>query len=466
MPDTVSPDTATSSAKLPANLTMDLAAWISGFDRSELPANIERAIRMALLDTLGVGIHGQGEDWTGIARDWAFGATAPDADDAANVWGEDEALLRASDAAFVNGIAAHAFELDDFCQKLHPGAAVIPAAVAVAEANRRSLGDLITAVAVGYETMIRLSMALSPNETRLRGWHLTGVCGPVGAAAAASWLLWLDTEQTAWAIGLAATQGSGLFAFNADGAMSKRFHPGRATQSGVMAAELAARGFSGPTKVLETEDGSFLTAFSDYADGRKLLDGIGERWELLGTNFKPFAACGSVHAYNDCGIAVLDRLGRPPAPDERVVIGLAKVVDVQCGYDYAPGTSLNAQMSARYCTAVALIDGAVLPAQFTDERMAADDVVSLANRIEIVGDAHLDAIYPEKYPGWVEVHTADGVVREDRENPSGAWDSATHDVGLMAKYEALLGRKGDALKALVMEGDGEKPVAELITAMA
>jgi 2-methylcitrate dehydratase PrpD len=460
------PDTISSRADaLPANLTMDLAAWISGYDRGSLPANVEKSIRMALLDTLGVGIHGQGEDWTGIARDWAFGATAPDSDDAATVWGEDEALLRTSDAAFVNGIAAHAFELDDFCQKLHPGAVVIPAAMAVAQAKKRTLGQLITAVAVGYETMIRLSMALDPNQARLRGWHLTGVCGPMGAAAAAGWLLWLDTEQMAWALGLAATQGSGLFAFNADGAMSKRFHPGRAAQSGVMAAELAARGFSGPTKVLETSDGSFLTAFSDYADGRKVLDGLGERWELLTTNFKPFAACGSVHAYNDCGIAIRQKLGRAPEPDERVVIGLAKVVDVQCGYDYAPGTALNAQMSARYCVAAALIDGAVLPPQFTDERMAADDVVSLANRIEIVPDSYLDSIYPAKYPGWVEVHTADGVVREDRDNPSGAHDSPNFQAGLLAKYEALLGRKGDAMKALVMDGGAATPVSDIITAM-
>ena len=459
------PDSISSHTVLPANLTADLASWITGTDRASLPANVEQAVRMALLDTLGVGIHGQGEDWTAIAREWAFGATAPDPDDAACVWGESEALLRASDAAFVNGIAAHAFELDDFCQKLHPGAVVIPAAMAVAEASRRKLGDVIAATAVGYEAMIRLSMALDPNQARLRGWHLTGVCGPIGAAAAASWLLWLDSEQTAWALGLAATQGSGLFAFNADGAMSKRFHPGRAAQSGVMAAELAARGFTGPAKVLETDDGSFLTAFSDFADGRKLLDGIGQRWELLTTNFKPYACCGSVHAYNDCAIAIREQLGRVPSADERVVIGLPKVVDVQCGYDYAPGTALNAQMSARYCVAVALADGAVLPNQFSEERMAADDVVSLAQRIEIVGDTALDAIYPVKYPGWVEVHTAGGTVREYRENPSGAYDSPTHDSGLLAKYEALLGSGGGALRDLILNGDPAMPVSDILEAM-
>jgi 2-methylcitrate dehydratase PrpD len=460
------PDTLSSSTTLPVDLTRNLANWISGLDRGELPGNVLRSMRLALLDTLGVGLHGQGEEWTGIARDWAFGATAPDSDDAATVWGEDESLLRTSDAAFVNGIAAHAFELDDFCQKLHPGAVVIPAAMAVAEANNRNLGQLLAGIAVGYETMIRLSMALDPNQARLRGWHLTGVCGPQGAAAAASWLLWLGSEQTAWALGLGATQGSGLFAFNADGAMSKRFHPGRAAQSGVMAAELAARGFSGPTKVLETEDGSFLTAFSDHADGSRLLDGLGSRWELSTTNFKPFACCGSVHAYNDAAIAIRNKLGRSPLPGERVVTGLAKVVDVQCGYPYEPSTALFAQMSARYCIAVALLDGAVLPDQFTEERMSAPDVCELAQRIEIVGDAYLDSIYPAKYPGWVEVHTADGVVREDRENPSGAHDSPHFNTGLMAKYDALLGDKGQGLKAMILEALPETPVRSIVQAMA
>ena len=122
-------------------------------------------------------------------------------------------------------------------------------------------------------------------------------------------------------------------------------------------------------------------------------------------------------------------------------------------------------MSARYCVAAALIDGAVLPPQFTDERMAADDVVSLANRIEIVPDPYLDSIYPAKYPGWVEVHTADGVVREDRDNPSGAHDSPNFQAGLLAKYEALLDRKGDAMKALVMDGGAATPVSDIITAM-
>ena len=174
----------------------------------------------------------------------------------------------------VNGTAAHAFELDDFHNaKLHPGAVVIPAAFAVAEARGIGGARLETAIAAGYEVMIRTSLALDPSEGRLRGWHLTAICGTFGAAAAAAVLMGLDAERTAWALGLAGTQSGGLFAFNADGTMSKRLHPGRAAQAGIMAAELAELGFSGPTQIYEAEDGGFLWAYSSKSKTGPLVDG-------------------------------------------------------------------------------------------------------------------------------------------------------------------------------------------------
>ena len=140
---------------------------------------------------------------------------------------------------------------------------VIPAALALAEAHDAPGALLETAIAAGYEVMIRTGLALDPSVARLRGWHLTGVCGPLGAAAAGAVLLGLDGERCAWALGLAGTQGAGLFAFNADGTMSKRLHPGFAARAGVTAVQLAARGVSGPTQLYEAADGGFLAAFSD-----------------------------------------------------------------------------------------------------------------------------------------------------------------------------------------------------------
>src|SRR5262249_48234940 len=217
--------------------------------------------------------------------------------------------------------------------KLHPGAVVIPAAIAMAEQLNSSGERLVTAIAAGYEVMIRTSLALNPSAARLRGWHLTGVCGPFGAAAACASLLGLTEEQAAWALGLAGTQGSGLWAFNADGTMSKRFHAGRAAQAGVMAAELAALGLTGPTQIYEFHDGGALKAFSDASDPTPLTRDLGTAFHLDTTSIKPYSCCGSTHSYVDAAFELRRRLGTPWNAERRVRVGMAKVVDVQCGFD-------------------------------------------------------------------------------------------------------------------------------------
>ena len=208
--------------------TMQLAQWISTLTYGDLPARTKAVVRLALLDTVGCGVYGYQTPWTLALLKWAqAGATKGHS----RVWNDTQPKLRAADAAMVNGTASHAFELDDYHNaKLHPGAVVIPAVLAMAEEHAVSGERLVTAIAAGYEVMIRSSLALNPSAARLRGWHLTGACGPFGAAAACAVLLGLDAERTAWALGLAGTQGAGLWAFNADGAMSKRLHAGKAAQ--------------------------------------------------------------------------------------------------------------------------------------------------------------------------------------------------------------------------------------------
>ena len=241
-----------------------------------------------------------------------MGATRRQRHGEAHVWGEATPSLRTADAALVNGTASHAFELDDYHNaKLHPGAVVMPAAIAVAEKLDASGADLVTAIAAGYEVMIRSSLALNPSAARLRGWHLTGVCGPFGAAAACASLLKLNTEQTAWALGLAGTQGAGLWAFNADGTMSKRLHAGKAAHSGVLAAELAQLGFTGPTQIYEFEDGGVLKAFSDASDPAPLTQDLGAVYHLDKTSIKPYSCCGSTHSYIDAALALRKKLGTP-----------------------------------------------------------------------------------------------------------------------------------------------------------
>ena len=421
----------------PDGVTLQLAAWIATIGADDIPETARRVIRHALLDTLGAALYGRAQPWSAIVAAWARdgGGGGP-----SSIWGEPAPSLRPSDAALVNGVAAHAFELDDYHQtKLHPGAVVVPAALAVGEPRDAAGAELLVAIAVGYEVMIRTSAALGPGAAKSRGWHLTGVAGTFGAAAAAAVVIGLDTMQTAWALGLAGTQSSGLFAFNADGAMSKRFHAGDAARAGVVAAELALAGFTGPTEIFQAADGGFLRAFSDAGDEAPLLDRLGAVWHLETTSFKPYAACGSAHSYIDAALQLRARFG--PPGDRRVRLGVCKLVEVQCGFDYRPGTVLNAQMSVRFCVASALLYGQVLPAEFTPERLGAADVVRLAQAIEQSHDPALDPLYPEHFVAWVELERTPGAGDFERAyvaDPSGSIANPRKDAAMVEKFHSLM----------------------------
>ena len=415
--------------------TREIAAWVSALRYDDLPERTRTVARCALLDTLGCGVYGYNTPWAGMLLAWARDGGATDE---STVWGEPRRSLRAADAALVNGTASHAFELDDYHNaKLHPGAVVVPAALAMAEKMNASGEQLVTAIAAGYEVMIRSSLALNPSAARLRGWHLTGVCGPFGAAAACASLLRFDPERTAWALGLAGTQGAGLWAFNADGTMSKRLHAGKAAHSGVVAAELAARGFTGPTQIYEYEDGGVLKAFSDASDPAPLTLDLGTRFHLDATSIKPYSCCGSTHAYVDAALALRRKTGGTWDSRRRVKIGMSKVVDLQCGFAYAPGSALNAQMSLRYVVAAALMDGQVLPPQFDDRRISDPALTALAGSLELVPDPALDRLYPAHFAGWVAGEVNGNWERVDVLDPSGSPAAPIDARGITEKFRGI-----------------------------
>lgn len=418
-----------------ATPTLELANWIANLEIDQLPARTREVVRFAILDTIGTGIYGYCTPWAQMVLAWVKRGNATGE---ARVWGEAQPTLRTADAALVNGTAAHACEFDDtHYARLHGGAAVIPAAIAVAERLNCSGSELITAIAAGYEVMIRSSLALNPQATRLRGWHITGVCGTFGAAAACASLLKLDPEQTAWALGLAGTQSAGLWAFNADGTMSKRLHPGKAAHSGVLAAELAQLGFSGPTQIYETTDGGVLRAFSDDSDPAPLTKDLGRVYHLDKNSVKPYSSCGATHAYIDAALDLRRKLGAPWDEHRRVRAGVSKMTAMQCGADYVPGSSLNAQMSVRYTIAAALVDGEVLPVQFADDKLSFPTLVGLASRIELIPDPELDKYYPRNFAGWVAVEHDGKWMRVDILNATGSEDKPIDAAGVTEKFCSL-----------------------------
>ncbi|MFO0254183.1 MAG: MmgE/PrpD family protein [Betaproteobacteria bacterium] len=415
--------------------TRELADWISSLRYEYVPPRTREVARIAILDTLGCGLYGWNTPWATTLLKWArSGGSGTEA----TVWGDAARSLRVADAALVNGVAAHAFELDDYHNaKLHAGAVAVPAALAMAEKLGSDGRAIVTAIAAGYETMIRASLASNPSATRLRGWHITGIYGPFAAAATCASLLKLNPEQTAWALGLAGTQGAGTWAFNADGTMSKRLHAGKAAHSGVLAAELAALGFSGPTQIFEYADGGVLKAHSDDSDAALLTRDLGRVWHTDKNSIKPYSCCGSAHAYIDAALAVRSRIGAPWDPKRRVKVGLSNVVDVQCGFAYQPGSALNAQMSVRYVIAAALLDGQVLPPQFTEQRMRDPQIVELAARLECEHDPKLDALYPAHFAGWVAAEHNGQWQHQDILNPTGSVDNPVDAKGVTEKFRGI-----------------------------
>ncbi len=386
--------------------TFQLSAFAATFPGDRFSDTLKAAAKKYLLDTIGCGIFGSRTSWSEIINAYVRKLGGPFE---ATLWVHDFQAA-ASSVALATGVMAHSFELDDYhpAGKLHPGAVVIPAALAVAEREKAGGAALIQALIVGYETMIRVALAAGALSMRRRGWHITGLCGPFGAAAAAGRLLGLDALQMANALGLAGTQASGLMAFTCDGSNSKRLHPGRSAQSGILAAELARQGFTGPTRVLEYEDGGFLKAVSDTPDPSRLTAGLGEDFLSAGVGIKPYPCCASTHSSIDAVLYLKQKHRFSPEAVQEVVVFNHSVVLKQTCWRYEPISPMQAQMNMGYCIALAISEGRITPELFSVSKIASPDLVALARKVRFEVDPQIEKKYPQTFPGKVLVRLTDG----------------------------------------------------------
>ncbi|MAE07051.1 MAG: hypothetical protein CMH76_12040 [Nitrospinae bacterium] len=386
--------------------TLDIAHFINRITFDALPENLRSIINKFLLDAVGCGLYGA---TTRSGRILAEHVMDKGGREEASLWGRGW-RGPAESVGLCLGTWMHAYELDDYHSgaKLHVGVPVFAAAIPLAEFLGSDGKTFTAAVVAGYETSIRASLAAGSLNIRNRGFHITGLCGTFGAAAAACRLLELDPETTANALGLAGTQSAGLFAFNSDGSETKRFHGGRAAQSGLMAADLASRGFTGPKQVFEYGDGGFISAFSGSGDISLLTEELGSRWEMLNTSIKPYCCCGSTHSTIDAILELREKHNLRPEDVDEIEIFNHSVVEKQCSWKYEPSTTLSAQMNIEYCAAISLADGAAGPAQFSEERFSDSEVVALAHRARFTVDPEIEKIYPHQFPGKVIVRTRGG----------------------------------------------------------
>ena len=379
-----------------------LAEFTFGVRGDALPQEAVAAARMCVLDWLGSAIAGSVTEPGRMIRNVAqmLGDGGP-----ATLIPEGR-LVPVTSAAFHNGAVSHIVELDDLHRAsiLHPGAAVIPAALATAELVRASGPDFLAAVVAGYEVAIRVGEAVTPSHYRY--WHTTGTCGTFGAAAVSARLLGLDVGGIASALGSAGTQAAGLWEFLADGAMSKHLHPGKAAMNGVLSALLAREGFTAASRILEGEKGFFRAMASSYDESR-VTEGLGNSYRIAGMSFKVHASCRHTHSAIDTALDLLRRRRPNPADITAVHVETYQVaLDVTSNSQ--PDSAYSAKFSLPFCVALALCRGKAGLAEFTEGTLHDPLVRKVMGQVSLVVAPDLDAVHPAQWPARVTIWMRDG----------------------------------------------------------
>ncbi|MFT4064058.1 MmgE/PrpD family protein [Paraburkholderia sp.] len=281
-------------------------------------------------------------------------------------------------AALFNGISSHVFDFDDTHLKtvIHPAGPVASAILALAEYRCVSGTEFIHALALGVETECRIGNAVYPDHYDV-GWHITGTAGVFGAAAAAGKLLGLDEQQMVWALGLAATQPVGLREMF--GTMTKSFHPGRAAQNGLVAALLAARGYTSSEQGIEAKRG-WANVTSTHRNYAEITEGLGERHESLLNTYKPFACGIVIHPAIDGCIQLRNEHRLDPESIASVLLKVHPLVLELTG-KRTPQTGLDGKFSVYHSAAVAIIDGRAGEQQYSDTAVHEPRTVRLRDKV-------------------------------------------------------------------------------------
>jgi 2-methylcitrate dehydratase PrpD len=449
-----------------------LAAFCSSLSWSSLPSQTRERTNELVLDLLGVAARGSREPSTVPVHAFVH-AQGPGN---ATVVG---APFRASAAwaALANGAAAHAIEMDDVTTEssLHPGVAVIPAALAVAEERRSGPTAFLEAVVAGYEVTMRVGSALNAASAYARGFHPTGVAGAFGAAVAAGKLVGLDADGLARAMGIAGTMAAGSLEYLADGAWTKRLNAGWAAHAGVVAAGLAAGGFTGPATAFEGRLG-LLHAYTDAPRPERLLADLGDPLQVMRVSIKPYACCRYNHGLIDCVLKLRREHGVRPEEVERIRLGVlsggALLVADPIEAKRRPRNAVDAQFSAPFAAAVALVRGAAGPAEYGDEALRDPTIQRLMAATDCYRDPALDAAYPSQWPAAAQLHLRDGRVLEAYvPYATGEPENPVPREGLAAKFVALVeplvpeARARD-LADRILRLEGEAEVANVLAPLA
>ncbi|MFL6535214.1 MAG: MmgE/PrpD family protein [Pseudomonas sp.] len=331
-----------------------LAQFCVDLRSEDLPPALVTQAKRHILDTFGAALAGADSGVAEQARKVFVGEAGE-----VPVWGTGVKVC-ASQAAMLNGVAAHALELDDTGGCDHSGAVVLPAVMAAMTLLSQPVSgrEFINAVVIGYEVGRRVLEACGGYSAHNgAGWHSTATCGVFGAAAACARILGLDVRQTSAALGIAGSFSGGLWAFIHDGSQSKKLHSGRAAEGGLLAARFARQGITGPTQLFDDVWGGFLKTLAPATSSPEALDaGLGVVWKLARCSIKPYASCRGTHSAIDALGLLLGQLNVRLDQVEDIHVSLSGFLHDMCGGRDVT-TLAGAQMSLPYALAARLVQG-------------------------------------------------------------------------------------------------------------
>lgn len=419
-------------------VTAELSRFIAGTRLDAMPGAVAHRARLLVLDLVGNIVRARHDAESTpalLAAARALGVAAGNA----GVFG-DCARYTPVGAAFLNGALGHSLDFDDThaASSLHPGAPVIPAALAAGEMAGASGADVLAGIVAGYETVIRVALALPAKAHYDRGFHPTATCGAFGAAAAAARVFGLDAAGVASALGIALSQAAGSLQFLANGAWTKRFQVGWSSMSGLAAATLAREGFKGASEALEGRHG-FMRAYAPDPAPERTLDGLGERYELMRTAVKPYPSCRYGHACIDAALAIRAEPGFDPAGIEGAVLGLPRAGLMLIGEPAAkkrdPRNVVDGQFSGPFVVASALLTGRM---EWDSYRLLDDPRLrALLPRLRCELDEAVEREFPANMAGRLTVRAGGREVSRFVAVPKGEPDNFLTEDELQAKFTGL-----------------------------
>lgn len=454
-----------------ASIAQKLAGFAVEFPSDRIPPEVIARARLHLLDGVGLAIAGSRTTFAqSIAR-----ALADDGAGAGTVMGTS-VRLPAALAALVNGVAIHSDDFDDtmFEATMHPSGVVVAAGLAAAESAGATASDLLPALVVGYELLIRLGL-VAPGGFLNRGFHATSVCGVYAAAAIASRLMRIGPVRTAHALGIAGSMSSGILEYLGDGSSMKRFHPGWAAQCGLRAAQFARAGADGPTFVFEGRRGlynSFLAG--EEVSLSRAHESLGSEWLTLAIAPKFYPMCHFIHAFVDCALELKESHSLQASDIAAATCFIsADQIPVVCepaAAKVAPRTPYEGKFSLQWCVAAALCDGQIGLDTFEDASIARPGIGALASRIRYEEDA--GSLYPSSFSGRLALHLKNGAtVSASREGPLGSAANPASPEAIGQKFRANVDAAQAGIDAFALEDrirafHGTASVSELMEAAA